>query len=168
MNLLIMNIMFMLTLVFSMMTHPLSMGLTLLMQVVMVAMLTGTLSANFWFSYILFMIMVGGMLVLFIYMTSIASNEKFSVSMTFYLMMGVTVISSLGMSLMENYPKWMLSMNTDMLMKMNTTMFEMSLSKYFMSTSMMMMMVLIVYLLVTLIAVVKITNVSYGPLRKMS
>lgn len=107
------------------------------------------------------------MLVLFIYITRIASNEKFSISIIFYLILRVTVISNAFIRLIEGYPKWMVSIRTDIIIKINTTIFEISLRKYFISTSSIIIITLIVYLLVTLIAVVKITNVDYGPLRKI-
>lgn len=46
----------------------------------MVAIITGLYNYNYWYSYIIFLIIVGGMLVLFIYITRIASNEKFKYS----------------------------------------------------------------------------------------
>nr|AXS66366.1 NADH dehydrogenase subunit 6 [Elateroidea sp. 1 KM-2017] len=168
MTLLIMNMIILTSLIFSMMTHPLSMGLTVLIQVILVAMLTGTMTNNFWFSYILFMVMVGGMLVLFIYMTSIASNEKFTLSMNFYIMSSMIMTSTLMSIMMDNLTKWLSSTNLDMTSMTNHTQFEMTLSKYFNSSSSMIMIMLIIYLLITLIAVVKITNIKYGPLRKMN
>lgn len=151
-----------------MITHPLSIGLTLLAQVILVAIVTGTLSTNFWFSYILFIIIVGGMLVLFIYITRIASNEKFSFSIKFYLISITLLTLSLLIRLTERFPKWIKSINNDIIIKISNPIFELSLRKYFISTSIIIIIILIVYLLITLIAVVKITNIKYGPLRKIS
>ena len=43
-------------------------------------LIRGTISRSFWFSYILFIIIIRGILVLFIYITRLASNEIFSPS----------------------------------------------------------------------------------------
>nr|QNV11699.1 NADH dehydrogenase subunit 6 [Rhamphomyia barbata] len=67
--------------IFMQMNHPLAMGLMLLMQTFLICLITGLMTKSFWFSYILFLIFLGGMLVLFIYVTSLASNEMFSMSM---------------------------------------------------------------------------------------
>lgn len=65
--------------------HPLSAGLVLLIQTTLVAVASGTLNKTFWFSYILFLIFLGGILVLFIYVASLASNEQFSIDLIFFL-----------------------------------------------------------------------------------
>ena len=50
------------------------MGLTLLIQTILVSIISGLITKTFWFSYILFLVFLGGILVLFIYVTSLASN----------------------------------------------------------------------------------------------
>nr|AYW52221.1 NADH dehydrogenase subunit 6 [Elateridae sp. 2 ACP-2013] len=154
------------TLMFMFLTHPLSMGFTLLIQAILIAMITGMLSHNFWFSYILFMIMIGGMLVLFIYMTSVASNEKFLYSNKLMIMMTMMISSIMLIPLMDAFSSYQLSMNTDMTMLEINPMFQLSLTKYINLPLNWIMISMIIYLLVTLIAVVKITNITYGPLRQ--
>jgi hypothetical protein len=67
-------------LIFTQIKHPLAIGLMLLIQTTIVCIIRGTKYKRFWFSYILFIIIIGGMLVLFIYITRLASNEVFSPS----------------------------------------------------------------------------------------
>lgn len=69
------------------MHHPLAIGLALLMQTLFIALSTGLVAPSFWFSYILFLVFLGGMLVLFIYVASLASNEifRFSTKLFFIL-----------------------------------------------------------------------------------
>jgi NADH-ubiquinone oxidoreductase chain 6 len=45
-----------------------------------VGVVTGLLADNFVYSYILFLVILGGVLVLFIYITSLVSNEVFSLT----------------------------------------------------------------------------------------
>nr|UYG49088.1 NADH dehydrogenase subunit 6 [Abscondita chinensis] len=148
---------------FMFMSHPLSMGMTLLLQTLMIAMWTGFMSMNFWYSYILFIVMVGGMLILFIYMTSIASNEKFMYSKS----LSTIIILMIIMLMVINKDQLFVtlnSMNYD-LIKNNLT-FKMSLNKFIMYPMMIMSLTIIIYLLIALIAISKITNVKNGPLRK--
>nr|AEP27541.1 NADH dehydrogenase subunit 6 [Hypera postica] len=145
--------------------HPLSLGCILLIQTILLSLAVGLLNMNFWFSYILFLIMIGGMLVLFIYMTSIASNEKFKFSskLTIFILIGV-ILSSM-MLLLDNYFS-ILNLNTEDINNQSFLNENLSLSKYLNKPSMLTIILLIIYLLITLIAVVKISYFSMGPLRQ--
>nr|YP_009971770.1 NADH dehydrogenase subunit 6 [Cucujus kempi]QNG56480.1 NADH dehydrogenase subunit 6 [Cucujus kempi] len=152
-----------LTFTFLFLNHPLSFGLILLIQTILVALISGSISLNFWYSYILFLIMVGGMLVLFIYMTSIASNEKFKFSPKLFLSISLLIPISLFIMFINNLltPTY-LNENTNF----NNLNFSFSMNKYMNWPTNMMYFIIIIYLFITLIAVVKITNINYGPLRQ--
>jgi NADH-ubiquinone oxidoreductase chain 6 len=60
--------------------HPVGLGLTLILHTLLIRGATGLAAGNFWFSYVLFLVFLGGVLVLFIYITRLASNEKFILS----------------------------------------------------------------------------------------
>nr|QXE45660.1 NADH dehydrogenase subunit 6 [Anthaxia chinensis] len=155
-----------LSIMFLFLKHPLTLGFTLLMQSLLIAMTAGYMSYNFWFSYILFLIMVGGMLVLFIYMTSIASNEMFHYSNKITMMM-VTLQLLLGSSylILDNYLIYQNMLNTDLIFMNKNHLWNTSLNKFFNYPMSMILILMIIYLLVTMIAIVKITNLNYGPLR---
>nr|QEJ81385.1 NADH dehydrogenase subunit 6 [Pygoluciola qingyu] len=161
----LMIMMMMTSISFMFISHPLSMGMMLLLQTTMIAMWTGFMSMNFWYSYILFIVMVGGMLVLFIYMTSIASNEKFSFSKMLLFTLSMMLLMLMLWS-KDNMYMYMNSMNSDLMIIKNKMMFKLSLNKFLMYPMMIMSMTIIIYLLIALIAVSKITNVKNGPLRK--
>nr|UFK62165.1 NADH dehydrogenase subunit 6 [Habroscelimorpha dorsalis dorsalis]UFK62178.1 NADH dehydrogenase subunit 6 [Habroscelimorpha dorsalis media] len=161
------------TLIFMFMNHPMSMGLILLIQTILISMMSGLMSYTFWFSYIVFLVMLGGMLVLFIYMTSLASNEMFQFSskmMMFMLIMTMTLMTlmimlpdnQMLMSLIKN------SNSSEMINSMNFLINEnlITLNKIYNSPNNMITILLINYLLITLIAVVKITSINIGPLRQ--
>merc|ERR1712221_33590 len=84
-----------LSLFFTRLSHPLAIGLALLSQTILICLITGLSSSSFWFSYILFLIFLGGMLVLFIYVTSLASNEIFKPSIVSIIT--IMVLSSTGL-----------------------------------------------------------------------
>nr|QBF44178.1 NADH dehydrogenase subunit 6 [Thaumalea sp. ZK-2019] len=162
-----------LSIIFSQMKHPLAMGLMLLLQTLLISMLTGLISQTFWFSYILFLVFLGGMLVLFIYVTSLASNEMFTLSMKLTLMsatfLTVIFLAILFMdkSLMMNYYN---NLDMELITKLNNFTQEnaINLMKLYNYPTNFLTLLLINYLFLTLIVVVKVTNISYGPLRPMA
>nr|AQP26571.1 NADH dehydrogenase subunit 6 [Nasutitermes longinasus] len=151
------------SLMFTQMKHPMAMGLMLLTQTILVCLISGAMYSSFWFSYILFMIMIGGMLVLFMYMTSLASNEMFSPSNKM-LMVSLIVLPIL----MYTMP----TLTNNKEMNMHNTMMEneVTTTTTVMYNQMMGLMttMLVIYMLLTLIVVVNIINVSKGPLRHTS
>nr|YP_009350179.1 NADH dehydrogenase subunit 6 [Pseudacanthotermes spiniger]AQP26496.1 NADH dehydrogenase subunit 6 [Pseudacanthotermes spiniger] len=157
-----MSMSMMTSLTFTQMKHPLAMGMMLLTQTIMLCMISGMMYKSFWFSYILFMIMVGGMLVLFMYMTSLASNEMFSLSnkMMITMMMLLPILTYMMPSTTNN--KEMNEYNKMMESEITTTTTVMYNQMMGMMTTL-----LVLYMLLTLIVVVNIINVSKGPLRHM-
>nr|APX39375.1 NADH dehydrogenase subunit 6 [Longitarsus atricillus] len=162
----ILTLMIINTMLMLMFKHPLSCGVILLIQTILTALFTGMMSLNFWYSYILFLIMIGGMLILFIYMTSIASNEKFNFNKKYiYLYMLFLMILSLMFVIDPFYTN--LNINIiDMKTSFLTFKNQFSMMKYFNYPNYFIMMMMIIYLFITLIAIVKITKFNYGALRQ--
>nr|QNG56324.1 NADH dehydrogenase subunit 6 [Palaestes scutellaris] len=151
-----------LSFLFLFLNHPLSFGSILFFQTILISLITGLMSLNFWYSYILFLIMIGGMLVLFMYMTSIASNEKFKFSLKLSFLF---ILFFINLPLIF-YNKNIKFFNENCLNQNFKSMFSFSMNKYMYSPSMMIYMMIIIYLFITLIAIVKIINIKYGPLRQ--
>nr|ASW26910.1 NADH dehydrogenase subunit 6 [Gallerucida bifasciata] len=145
--------------------HPLSCGMILIIQTILICLMTGMMNYNYWFSYILFLIMIGGMLILFIYMTSIASNEKFKFNFPILIISIMMIILNFMLLMMDNFYS---NFHTQILdMKINTDMNNnLSMNKYFNYPNNLIMILMMNYLFLTLITIVKITNFSYGPLRQ--
>nr|QHD26854.1 NADH dehydrogenase subunit 6 [Dioryctria yiai] len=153
-------------------SHPLSMGLMILTQTLMTCIITGMLIKTYWFSYILFLTFLGGLLVLFIYVSSIASNELFKMSFNLKILMIFLMIICIYLSLLNMNNLFWLNFNTNLEMNnfMDNFLFfnnenKINLSKMYNNQTFMLMMMMMIYLFITLIAVVKITNIFYGPLR---
>nr|YP_009502701.1 NADH dehydrogenase subunit 6 [Culex gelidus]ARB02572.1 NADH dehydrogenase subunit 6 [Culex gelidus] len=169
----IMFLCFITSFIFMQMKHPLAMGLMLLIQTFLTCLMTGIYSKTFWFSYVLFLIFMGGMLVLFIYVTSLSSNEMFSMSfkLTFISIMMIFLFILISYffdnSLMENFIK-----NNDsiQLFNKNNLFYEnfLSLNKMYNFPTNLITLLLINYLFLTLLVTVKITKKNYGPLRPMN
>nr|UKE80198.1 NADH dehydrogenase subunit 6 [Tegrodera latecincta] len=151
------------SLIFITLTHPLSLGVSLLIQTTIISLISGMFCFNYWFSYILFLIMVGGMLILFIYMTSIASNEKFSFKIKSTIPL-ISLIMSIFISTSMLYWTDMLLMNDMMSFKTNSI--TISMIKYIHIPTNMMLTFMISYLFIALIAIVKIIDKKSGPLRQ--
>nr|URX54055.1 NADH dehydrogenase subunit 6 [Tauritermes triceromegas] len=148
---------------FTQMNHPMAMGMMLLMQTMMMCLISGLMHQSFWFQYVLFMVFVGGMLVLFIYVASLASNEMFSLStkmMTMAMIMTMltpmikdqTMINSKEATTIDTMENEIITLTSKLYNQPNGTL----------------TILMALYLLMTLIVVVKITNVSSGPLRQTS
>nr|QAX91074.1 NADH dehydrogenase subunit 6 [Schedorhinotermes sp. 7 MW-2019] len=149
------------SMLFTQTKHPMAMGLILLTQTILMCLISGTMFKSFWFSYILFMIMIGGMLVLFMYMTSIASNEMFLspnkmiiiVTLTMPLIY-TTMIDPTSNKEMSDYN----TMTENEVTTATTPMYEQMTGT--------LTILLVMYMLLTLIVVVKMININWGPLRQ--
>nr|UZN44936.1 NADH dehydrogenase subunit 6 [Timanthes sp. f ZQH-2022] len=161
------------TLFFNLTKHPLSMTILILIQTLLLSLSMSLLTKTFWMSYILFLVFLGGMLVLFLYITSLASNELFSTHPPhlFLLLMGCMIFSFTIIFFQDQILSNFFINNSDThpvemnhLLTMNTPHHLLVIKLYNTPTSTL-TMILVIYLLLTLIAVVKITNIFKGPLR---
>nr|YP_010827557.1 NADH dehydrogenase subunit 6 [Callibia diana]WFD61153.1 NADH dehydrogenase subunit 6 [Callibia diana] len=152
---------------FLFLNHPLSMGFILLLQTILICLISGLMSTSFWFSYILLLIYLGGMLVLFMYITSLASNELFLYTNTMIVpIIMLPIIFTIFQYLMINYFN---NSNENMELNHNINMYINNfLIKIYNSPINIMTILIATYLFLTLIAVVKIINIFKGPMRQMN
>nr|WHN78855.1 NADH dehydrogenase subunit 6 [Charaxes kahruba] len=156
--------------------HPIPMGLFILFQTLMVCILSGMMINSYWFSYILFLIFLGGLLVLFIYMSSIASNEKmkkFSLKNKIILLLIIIIMNTISFMNINNLNWLNFYLNEDMINLFHELLFinnenHINLLKLYNEQTYFLMMLMIIYLFFTLVTVVKITNIFYGPLRSFN
>nr|YP_010373172.1 NADH dehydrogenase subunit 6 [Cadlina japonica]UPI11638.1 NADH dehydrogenase subunit 6 [Cadlina japonica] len=83
-----------LILCFPLFKNPISMaGMVVAISLAMVSMIS--LFSSFWFSYVLFLVYVGGLLVMFIYICLVSSNYPFKLSMisVFCILIGSCLLS---------------------------------------------------------------------------
>nr|YP_009590120.1 NADH dehydrogenase subunit 6 [Magicicada septendecula]YP_009590133.1 NADH dehydrogenase subunit 6 [Magicicada tredecula]AWV83715.1 NADH dehydrogenase subunit 6 [Magicicada tredecula]QBM09105.1 NADH dehydrogenase subunit 6 [Magicicada septendecula]QBM09118.1 NADH dehydrogenase subunit 6 [Magicicada septendecula]QBM09131.1 NADH dehydrogenase subunit 6 [Magicicada septendecula]QBM09144.1 NADH dehydrogenase subunit 6 [Magicicada septendecula] len=155
-----MSITILLSMNFIFMKHPLSMGSILLMQTMLTSIICMFYMNSYFFSYILFLVFIGGMLILFMYMSSIASNEKFYFSMKLLIL---NMIIWILIMIMNTISFKMDSINK--LLEMNNLFDSFMIKKLYMFPSGMMTIMLVIYLLFTLIVVVNIISIKLSPLR---
>ncbi len=163
------GLLFISTLIFFQLKHPLAIGFLLLIQTTLVCLITGIIAQRFWFSYILFLVFLGGILVLFIYVTSLASNEIFRFSLKLLLIFFIggflffiisLFIDNMGFYFLNNFE--MIVNNTFSEIKLDNLDYIFKLYNF---PTNWMTCIIVNYLLFTLIVVVKVTNFFYGPLR---
>nr|YP_010454688.1 NADH dehydrogenase subunit 6 [Epeorus bifurcatus]QZZ23864.1 NADH dehydrogenase subunit 6 [Epeorus bifurcatus] len=150
------------------MSHPLAMGLILLCQTLLISLVTGLLAPTFWFSYILFLVFLGGMLVLFIYVTSLASNEMFSISAKTMILSCLFIFFVLMTSYFNDPSLWTLSNYSDQANLLEWTSPQPILNlliKLYNHPTHLLTLLLVLYLFLTLVAVVTVTQIFEGPLR---
>nr|YP_010011935.1 NADH dehydrogenase subunit 6 [Euconocephalus nasutus]QOI12348.1 NADH dehydrogenase subunit 6 [Euconocephalus nasutus] len=167
-NILMMNLFN--SMIFTQINHPLAMTLMIILQTLFVCLFTGLSTSSFWFSYVLFLVFLGGMLVLFIYITSLASNEMFSLPTKSLLIAAMLITLSLLTSSILDH-SFQFNLSNDMMtsaasmLSMQTDSTYLLIKLYNNPTNSITLM-LVGYLLLTLIVIVKITNIFYGPLRQ--
>nr|AVJ52601.1 NADH dehydrogenase subunit 6 [Urolabida menghaiensis] len=146
--------MLMMSMIFPLLKHPLSMSMILILQTLTIAMITGLMMSTFLTSYIILIVMISGMLVLFIYMSSIASNEKFKSNMKMVMIMLFLIpVTSI------------IDIDNNTLFNSMTPLEPLITMKMFNKPIMVLTMMIIIYLFISMIAVSNITNISKGPLR---
>nr|AWV84118.1 NADH dehydrogenase subunit 6 [Tettigades sp. 2 PL2017] len=160
-----MKIIFMFLIFFSLMImltkHPLSMGFTLLMETILASLICSLNMSNYLLSYILFLIFIGGMLILFMYMSSIASNEKFYMLnvLSIMIMMIISILIVIKMKLNLEYSLYNENIGS-LELHSNLTM-----NKLYSLPSGMLTLMMMIYLLFTLIVVSNIIGNKFSPLR---
>ncbi|KAG8338751.1 NADH dehydrogenase subunit 6 (mitochondrion) [Homalodisca vitripennis] len=139
--------------------NPMSMGMMLIVQTLFMCMLMNKMMITTWFMMITFLMMIGGLMILFMYMSSIASNEKFKLNMNMTLTMIIFIIISDEM-MNENQVMDKLELSE------NNPMEKISMIKLYNEKSMIITMIMVMFLLLTMISTTKIVKLHEGPLRK--
>nr|UWT52306.1 NADH dehydrogenase subunit 6 [Neomphalidae sp. Hatoma] len=144
------------------MMHPLSLGLCILLCSLVSCFLVGLLSHS-WFGFILFLIFVGGLLVMFAYVSALSPNVYFSsknLIFFFFILWGFVMLSFAGLFFSE-------TLATSDLMETSFSFYNSSMGEKLMSPSCISVMIgLGAILLLNLLAVVKICYYQQGPLRE--
>nr|YP_010736920.1 NADH dehydrogenase subunit 6 [Idioscopus ventrispinus]WEP24807.1 NADH dehydrogenase subunit 6 [Idioscopus ventrispinus] len=158
MKMYVMKIMMILITMLPIMKTPMSMGIILMTQTFLMTILMNKMMSTSWLTMITFLMMIGGLLILFTYMSSLASNEKFKINtkMLMLMMMMIMMTEELMQEVQIDENQSMLNIQY---------MEQLSLSKLYNKKSMMITMIMVLYLLLTMIVVTKMVKHYEGPLR---
>nr|YP_010535581.1 NADH dehydrogenase subunit 6 [Otobius lagophilus]UYB78389.1 NADH dehydrogenase subunit 6 [Otobius lagophilus]UYB78402.1 NADH dehydrogenase subunit 6 [Otobius lagophilus]UYL27142.1 NADH dehydrogenase subunit 6 [Otobius lagophilus] len=135
-----------LSILFFISSHPLSMIFILISMTILIAFIMIFTMKNLWFPLILILLILGGMLVLFIYVSSLTPNQKFLSKkwMPLLLLLPMTLH-------MKNMP--------------HLSFLEKNIHQFNMDKSILLIIFITIYLLITLLAIMKLINSSLSPLR---
>merc|ERR1712037_214355 len=125
-------------------THPISLGIILIFYSLLIGVATITLRTP-WFFYLLVLVFLGGVIILIIYIRTLAANEKFIAPKPFNLFAPVFIINNYNYTLKSSF-------NTRILINL----YEYSNRRI--------SIFLITYLLITMVCVVKLVKFERGPL----
>nr|QBZ38183.1 NADH dehydrogenase subunit 6 [Sogata hakonensis] len=146
------------------MNHPISLGSILMIQSILTSVMTIFLTKNSWYAMILFITFSSGLMIMFMYMSSISSNEKFfpSIKITLTLMFFVTILLILNKDKMLLYKtKWM---EKNFWMEENEE--KKSIFKMLKMNKLNLLIFMTTFILLTLITISNMINSFEGPLKK--
>nr|UZA66689.1 NADH dehydrogenase subunit 6 [Tanystylum sp. JZ-2022] len=156
-----MTSMMILSMLFMLTKNPLMMIMIIILQTLNISLMTSYFNKSFFTSYVLILIFLGGMLVIFIYMASLSSNEKINLN---FKWLSITSLST--------------ALLTIPLMKSSTPFTKSSMHLNFMSNDLTssitkiynnmipLTMIMAAYLMITLFVIVKTSKFHKGPIRK--
>nr|YP_009128473.1 NADH dehydrogenase subunit 6 [Streptocephalus sirindhornae]AJP09644.1 NADH dehydrogenase subunit 6 [Streptocephalus sirindhornae] len=132
--------------------HPLSFALSLFIQTVAICLIVSQLS--YWIPLVLFLVFLGGILVMFMYVASLSSNEKFNFDIfSFFMVFSTSLMITL---FMEDNPSIMTKSE-----------FTNEMESILSMSSWLMYIFLTIYLFLALILIVEFLNSNKKPLRSL-
>nr|DAZ91365.1 TPA_asm: ND6 [Pandorites podoceroides] len=152
----LLNIMFLLA------TTPLMLATLIILIVCMVAIFTYSLTTTSWLSFIFFMLFISAMMIIFIYVASLASNEFITTSMPlpFVFIFLFSFLFLNPSTLLEDLTFFSVSTSiTDATLTPNLMM------KIYTPYISILSMFMIIYLFVALVVVAKNSSISKSPMR---
>nr|UPX88769.1 NADH dehydrogenase subunit 6 [Ernodes articularis] len=150
--------------------QPLIITILIIFMNLTLSMLLGMMNSSMWFSYIMFLIFISGLLILFIYISSLASNKTYQSKLKFFLMNMFLSLMIMLFMFYINKSNLNYMFNTE-IYSMNMNLFNLNyennfnLNKIFNKLSMIISIILMNYLLYTMIISIKIININKGPMR---
>nr|DAZ91326.1 TPA_asm: ND6 [Echiuropus macronychus] len=153
------------SLIFMFSKAPLMLSIMIVSQTIVVALSIYTFLSTSWLSYILFMIFVSAMMVIFVYVSSLASNDFFVLPHSVmwhagYFLPLLALLTYMLMAKQENHLKTPSNLS-------DTDLTPLTSYKLYMTNTSSITMFLIVYLLIALIVVAKISMSPKGALRAL-
>ena len=132
-------------------THPISLGIVLIFYSLLIGLTTIIFSTP-WFFYLLVLVFLGGVIILIIYISTLAANEKFMINRSFNYLAFIFILL-LRRIILNNYNY----------SNKSTYNFRIVINLYEYSNRSISIF-LIIYLLITIVCVVKLVKFERGPL----
>nr|YP_010586313.1 NADH dehydrogenase subunit 6 [Lepidostoma fui]UZZ44088.1 NADH dehydrogenase subunit 6 [Lepidostoma fui] len=149
-------------------SHPFIITLMMIIQTFLMSLMIGMMNLSFWLTYLMFLIFIGGLLILFIYISSLTPNKifyfnKLKMFSFLSLMIMIFLIFNLNFNFLNLEMQNFSNLNNFIFYKN----FENSiyLSNLFNNNELWLTLILMLFLLFTLITSIKISNFFSGPMR---
>nr|YP_010586326.1 NADH dehydrogenase subunit 6 [Lepidostoma inops]UZZ44101.1 NADH dehydrogenase subunit 6 [Lepidostoma inops] len=150
------------------MSHPFVITLSMIIQTFLFSLLIGISNFSFWLTYLMFLIFIGGLLILFIYISSLTPNKIFYFNKIKMLILFNSIIALFFFSKINMHFLNMEMLNFD---NLNNFLFfknfenSIYLTNLFNNNELYLSLILMFFLLFTLIISIKISNFFSGPMR---
>nr|AJR19263.1 NADH dehydrogenase subunit 6 [Thremma gallicum] len=147
-------------------SHPLIITMFMVIQTFIMTLIIGLMSYSFWMPYIMFLVFIGGLLILFIYISSLTPNKIYKMTpftlifFAFFLIFIITIINKISGKFMN-----LEMINLNNLWFFFNTENNLFLTNFYNNNEMYLIIILMNYLLLALIISIKIINLKKGPLR---
>lgn len=147
--------------------HPITIISLILIYSILICIVITLWSFNYIYSLIIFLIIIRGVLILFLYFTRLISNEQHKIS--FYPFISICLIITIYQIYKSKFLSQPLHQSCDQISQIN-------IEKYFLQYSFKLYnypynyitMICILFLLITLFLIIKIRSLKYSSLRKIN
>nr|YP_010554786.1 NADH dehydrogenase subunit 6 [Potamyia horvati]UYO79432.1 NADH dehydrogenase subunit 6 [Potamyia horvati] len=140
--------------------NPLSLALLIITQTLFFCLIMNFNLNLYWISYILYLIMLGGMLILFLYMCSISSNEIMKLNIKIFF--PITLISLIYFYFWLSNKSYQILKSPNFFLNNENLL---SINKIYNNFTLLISFMLMFYLLITLFMVTSLSYYNFGPLR---
>nr|AHA52449.1 NADH dehydrogenase subunit 6 [Histeromerus sp. QL-2013] len=150
--------------------HPLTLSMLLVLYTIINSFKIIILNSSYWYSYILFLVMIGGLMILFMYFTSLAMNQLFYFNLSYNLYMFIKIIIMIMILVLYlsyfDLMNYLLMNYLDIFNYMNMNMIYIEFKNLMMDYSMDLNLFMIIYLFFTMICSVMICLKFMLPMRQ--
>nr|ACY09474.1 NADH dehydrogenase subunit 6 [Aphidius gifuensis] len=153
--------------------HPLIFSLMLTFYIILMSLVMNLINSNYWYSYILFLIMIGGLMILFMYFTSIASDNLMNFNLNFikyFFLKFILLMIFFFYNYIIKIKKylWDYFLEIFSIMNKNFNLMDLTAKNLYMDFSMDLNMFMIIYLFMTMISCVLLCMKIMLPFRQLN
>lgn len=154
--------------------HPIFLTISLLLYTRLICFIISIWSFNFIYSIITFLIIISGLLIIFIYFSSLIANEKNKITINIFIIISLFLnyrfiiinifLNNSKLSISSSLNFWE---SSTILNNFNSIEFKNILIIYnypFINIT----LICIIFLLISLFIIIKISSIKFGPLRKIN
>nr|WGT74402.1 NADH dehydrogenase subunit 6 [Paduniella sp. LP-2022] len=165
MNMNLYSMFILMNVLFLMLSNPMSINIIILTQTLICCLIMNIMMNNSWYSFIMLIMFLSGMMILFMYMCSISSNLKFKLNKQLIIMIFLMMYMLLMMTINKNLSILdKMSLNMDNYLMMNKS--SLLLMKMYNNKSMYLTTLMIIMLFMMLIFVSYMISDMNMPMRK--